>query len=314
MSRFDLHAHVLPPDYVDLLVLPDGNPFPLPPTTQDGLEAFMRRYAVDAAVISTGPPGAFIGDRGQAVELARAANEGLAGIVRADPTRFAALALLPLPDVEAALVELDHALDVLGLDGVLLLSNVAGTYPGDEVWEPLFAELDRRGAYVFLHPSFPPYAPPLPQHPIWLYEFPFETTRALANLVYSGTLARYPNLRLQAAHLGGTAPFIAHRIASLAGREPQLAGDAPAGALEYLSGVYYDTGLSNNLPGIRATLEAVPLVRVVFGTDWPYADLAAEGDDPAPDLRELEPELREAIEHTNAGALVPRWAAAEVSA
>jgi predicted TIM-barrel fold metal-dependent hydrolase len=305
VTRIDAHAHVLPEPYLAGLRLPDGSAFPLPPAPLERLEEAMERHGIDAAVVSTGPPGAFLGDQAQANELARAANEGIAEVVRADPGRFAGLALLPLPDVEAAVAELTHALDVLGLDGVLLLTNVAGTYLGDPSWDPLFDELGRRGAYVFVHPTFPPHAPPLPQHPVWLYEFPFETTRAAASLVYSGTLERCPGVRIQLSHLGGATPFLAHRLASLEAREPELATAAPAGALAYLRRCYYDTGLANHAPGLAATLEVTSLDHVVFGTDWPYAELPSGGD-PVPGLDWLG-EGRAQVEATNVGALVARW-------
>jgi predicted TIM-barrel fold metal-dependent hydrolase len=223
--------------------------------------------------------------------------------VRAAPQRFAGLAALPLPDVDASLAELSHALDVLGLDGVALLSNVGGIYPGDEQLEPVWTELDRRGAYVFLHPAAPG-PPALPQHPIWLYEFPFDTTRAIVNLIYSGTLERANGLRLQLAHLGGTAPFLAHRIASLAAREPDKAGAAASGALAALARCWYDTGLSNHASAVEATAAVVPLERIVFGTDWPYAALPNAGD-PAPELDAFG-DKRALLDSANAGALVPR--------
>jgi predicted TIM-barrel fold metal-dependent hydrolase len=260
-------------------------------------------------VISPGPPGVFFGDQGRANELARTVNEELAAIARAGPARFAALATLPLPDVDAALAELSHALDRLGMDGVWLLSHVAGTYLGAPEWEPLYAELDRRGAYVFVHPALPQSPPPL-EHPVWLYEFPFDTTRAIANLIYGGTFERYPRIRFQFAHLGGTAPFLAHRIASLADREPQSAGEAPAGALQYLRRQWYDTGLSNHALVVRTALQVTTPDRVVFGTDWPYAALPERGDDPAPELDALGAELRAQVDAGNAAALVPRFAAA----
>jgi predicted TIM-barrel fold metal-dependent hydrolase len=300
-----MHAHVLLPGY--LAGLPPG--FPLPPATPDLLFEMMTRYEIDAAVVSTGPPGAFFGDQQRANELARTANEELAALVRAEANRLGALALLPLPDVDAALAEVAHSLDLLALDGVALFSHVAGTYLGDPVLDPLFAELDRRAAFVFVHPTFPPHELPLPQHPVWLYEFPFDTTRAIANLVYSGTLERFPNVKLQLAHLGGAAPYLAHRLASLAAREPERAGAAPAGALGYLSRLYYDTGLANNAPALAATLEVTSARHVVFGTDWPYGDLPADGADPAPGLGGLAAEERTLIDHANAAALVPRVAA-----
>jgi 6-methylsalicylate decarboxylase len=254
--------------------------------------------------MSLGPPGVWFGDAGLAAELARIVNDATADLVRAAPQRFAGLAVLPLPDIDASLTELSHALDVLELDGVALLSNVDGIYPGDERLEPVWTELDRRGTYVFLHPAAPVPPPALPHHPIWLYEFPFDTTRALANLVYSGTLERATRLRLQVAHLGGTAPFLAHRIDSLAAREPNRAAAAPSGALAALARCWYDTGLSNHESAIAATAAVIPFEQIVFGTDWPYAALPPAGD-PAPELDALG-DRRALLDSGNAGALVPR--------
>lgn len=278
---------------------------PLPPTTLDGYKEAMERHEIDAAVLSVGPPAAFLGEAGDSARIARLANDGIAQIVQAEPTRFAGLATLPLPNVEASLTELERCLDELKLDGVMLLSNTAGVYLGDPQLEPLFEALDTRGAYAFVHPGFPPHKPPL-AHPIWLYEFPFETVRAVTNLIYSGTLERYPRIRLQLSHLGGAAPFLAHRIASLADREPDQAQAAPAGALEYLSRLYYDTGLANHAPGLAATQLVTALDHIVFGTDWPYAALPPEGGDPAPGLDVLGAEGRAAVESGHAAALIPR--------
>jgi 6-methylsalicylate decarboxylase len=292
--RIDCHVHVLPPAYRQRL-----GDMPIPPGRLEDYEAVMARYGIDGAVISTGPPGALGGD----VELARIANEGIAEIVR-DP-RFAGVATLPLPHLDASLAELEYALDDLRLDGVMLLSNVAGTYLGDPALEPLLAELDRRGAYVFVHPGFPPYAPPL-GHPVWLYEFPFDTVRALANLVYTGALERHRRIRFQIAHLGGAGPMLAHRIASLADREPELARESPAGAVEYLRRLYYDTGLADNAPALAATRALTAVDRVVLGTDWPYLALP-EGDDPAAGLAWLG-DARAGVDGEHAAALVPRLA------
>jgi 6-methylsalicylate decarboxylase len=307
MTRIDLHAHVVTDAYRELLVTPDGTrPF-VPPAPLDALEANMARYAIDAAVVSIGPPGAFLGDQARANETARAANESIAAIVRAAPARFAGLALLPLPDVDAAVAELTHALDALELDGVILFSNVAGTYLGDPALQPLMAELDRRGAYAFVHPGMPPYREPLGDlHPPWLYEFPFETTRAIANLVFSGTFERHPRIRFQFSHLGGTAPFLANRLASLHDREPDRAAQATAGVAEYLRRQYYDTGLSQFLPAVEATRAIAPFDHIVFGTDWPYAALPQTGNDPSPEFASLPAAERAALDAGNAAALVPR--------
>ena len=231
MSRVDAHAHVAPQAYIDLVPAPGGN-LPKPPVvTAEQLLAMMQRYAIDAAVDLDRAARRVLRRPGRGEREARLANEEIAVAVDANRDRFAGLALLPLPDVDAALSELAHALDTMALEGVLLLSHVAGTYLGDPAWERVYAELDRRGAYVFLHPTVPANGVPL-GHPGWLYEFPFDTTRALANLIYTGTFERYPNIRWQVAHLGGATAVLAHRIASLAAREPGKAQAAPAGALD----------------------------------------------------------------------------------
>ena len=136
---------------------------------------------------------------------------------------------------------------------------------------------------------------------------PFETTRAAINLIYSGTLERCGRLRLQLAHLGGAAPFLAGRIASLAEREPRLACKAPRGARAYLSDLYYDTGLSNSTEGLAAIKEVTEIEHVVFGTDWPYA--ALPDGDPAPALDMFGAPTRRRIESAHAQALVPRLTA-----
>ena len=92
-------------------------------------------------------------------------------------------------------------------------------------------------------------------------------------------------------------------IASLADREPELARRSPAGAVEYLRRLYYDTGLADNAPALAATLELTSLEHVVFGTDWPYLALP-EGDDPAPGLAWLG-DARAGVDGPNASALVP---------
>jgi 6-methylsalicylate decarboxylase len=281
---------------------------PLPPSTAEQLQAMMEKYEIDAAIVSVGPPGAFMGDVGKSTQMARAANDGIAELVRGDPRRFAGLATLPLPDLNASLNELERSLEDLDLDGIMLLTNVAGTYLGDRQLDPLFEVLNEREAYVFVHPGFPAYQPPL-SHPVWLYEFPFETVRAVTNLIYSGILERYPKIRIQLSHLGGAMPFLAHRIASLADREPEQTHEAPAGALEYLRRFYYDTGLANNAPGLAATELVTDISHVVFGTDWPYLSFPASGVDPAPDLDVLAPDRREMVESLNVRELVPRLAA-----
>jgi predicted TIM-barrel fold metal-dependent hydrolase len=306
-ARIDAHLHLIPSAYREELERRGLLGFPLPRAELGDVEAMMHRHDIDGAVLAPTPPGVAFGDERLARRLARVVNEELAAAVATAPSRLGAFAILPLPDVDGALDELAHALDVLRLDGVLLLTNVLGTYVGDPAWDPVFAELDRRGAHVMLHPHHPPHPLPL-DHPVWLYEYPFETTRAAANLIYSGTLERHTRMTLQLPHLGGTAQYLGHRIASLAAREPGAAAAAPAGALTYLSRLYYDTGLADNALALTAAGHVASPDRLLFGSDWPYAPLPDCGD-PQPALDVLG-EQRAAVDGANLARLLPRFAAA----
>jgi predicted TIM-barrel fold metal-dependent hydrolase len=228
----------------------------------------MDANAIDTAVLSLSPPGVAFGDQRLADELARLVNEACASAIATHPGRFAGLAVLPLPDVDAALAEVRHALDVLALDGVVLLSNVLGRYPGDPAWTPLLDELSRREAYVLLHPTTPPYPLPLADQPAWVYEFPFETTRAIAGLIAAGAPQRWPRIRWQVAHLGGTIPFLAERLGAL--------GD-PESTRAFLRGLYYDTALATDPLALTTTRAFAQPGHVVLGSDWPYVDAVDPG-------------------------------------
>jgi predicted TIM-barrel fold metal-dependent hydrolase len=291
-----MHAHVITPRYGAGLLRR------FPPQTPAGLEEFMDRHEIDAAVVSMG--GAL---EARNADAARTGNEELAELVRSQPHRFGALAIVPftLRDPDVAVAEIVYALDTLGLDGVALFSNHDGAYLGDLAWEPVFSELDRRGAYAFVHPTVGSNGVALARYPPWLFEYPFDTTRALTHLVYTGALDRHPNVRLQFAHLGGAAPFLAHRLASLAVREPDLAAAASLPLTAHLARQHYDTGLSNNTVALASTLKLVPVDRVVFGSDWPYLAEPARTD-PTEDFEQLDPLTRARIDFENAAALVPR--------
>jgi predicted TIM-barrel fold metal-dependent hydrolase len=303
--RIDAHLHLTPPRYRERLERRHGGPLP-PPWSRGEMVGFMDSHEIDAGIVSLAPPGVHLGDDREARLLARSCNEATAELVASDRRRFAGLAALPFPDVEGALTELDYALGELGLDGVSLLSNVGGSYLGEAEWEPLLGALDAAGAYVFLHPN----APPGGRHegmPVWMLEFPLDTARAVAGMIYGGVFERFSRIRWQVGHLGGVVPFLAHRIASLADREPEAAGRAPRGALAYLADLHYDTGLSNHADVVELTGRICSPEKIVFGSDWPYLAPPA-GTDPAPGLATLPEETRAAIDAANALALVPRLA------
>ena len=237
--------------------------------------------------------------------------------------------------MEAALAEMSYALDTLHADGIGLLSNYAGIYLGDAHFDPIFAELDRRAALVFIHPtvftgSEIPAArnagSPVLVLPGFMLEFVFDTTRAVANLVLSGTLKKSSHLRIILSHAGGTVPFVTEKIVTGA-LYTALASQISTGQvrlpreqieairqaqvediLNQLRSLYYDTALSANIHVFSSLRQLVPASHILLGTDYPFAPEIESGSTAArlaalPVLSEQE--LQE-IEGENALRLFPR--------
>src|SRR5260370_16791758 len=152
----------------------------------------MDRQGIATAMVSISEPAVYFGKVAVARDLARQINEFSDRLVADHPQRFGAFAVLPLPDVEAALRELAYALDTLKLDGIGLLTNYRGTYLGDAALDALFAELNRRQVVTFIHPSTPPTTDqPTFGLPPPLYEFPFATPPTSLNPLFTGPLHPY---------------------------------------------------------------------------------------------------------------------------
>src|SRR5262245_52889805 len=208
--RIDVHHHVLPQQYVD-----DSTPVKIPDA--DAPLAMMDDWSIDAAITSL-TPRVLLKNAHRLREVARACNEFQAARVQRHPARIGAFALLPLPDVDGALTEISYALDVLRLDGVGLFSSFNDQYLGDPRLDPVFDELNRRAAVVFIHPTHCE----APDHtglgaPPFVVEYVFDTSRTIVNLIFTGTLKRCPKIRFIVAHGGGTVPYLAQRIAMLEG-------------------------------------------------------------------------------------------------
>ena len=248
----------------------------------------------------------FFGDEAFARDLARRCNEFSAQLIQEYPQRFGAFAILPLPDIDASLRELEYALDTLKLDGVVLLSSVDGRYPGDPLFHELFTELNRRKAVIFLHPTVPAINRELKLNlPPFMIEFVFDTTRAVTNLLYSGTLERCPDIRFIVAHAGGTVPYLAYRISM---GQIMLSG-VPQGALTYLKQLHYDTALSANPNALLSLQALVDASHIHFGSDYPFAPelalfLATQG---IQNFDGFDEQARKAVERESALALFPRF-------
>jgi predicted TIM-barrel fold metal-dependent hydrolase len=272
--RIDVHHHVLPPVYVQALTrigAAQSGGASLPPWDLAATLELMDRQQIATAIASVSAPGVYFGDAAFARDTARRCNEFIAQIVRDYPQRFGALAVLPLPDTDAALRELEYALDTLHLDGVILLASVGPQYQGDLAFDELYAELHRRNVVVLLHPTTPPGSDALQLTlPAFVVEFVFDTTRAIANLIYQGVFERYPGITWIVAHAGGTAPYLVDRFAMSEAIAPELHVRAPQGAKAYLQRLYYDTAIAASPAVFGALQTLVAADHVLFGSDHPY--------------------------------------------
>lgn len=310
MPIIDVHAHLVPADYLAAMHaagVHDVEGFPLPPWSEDAHLATMDRNGITASILSISAPGVSFTGGQAARDLARRINEAAAERRARSNGRFGAFALLTLPDVDGALAEMAYALDVLKLDGVGLLTNVGGTYLGDPAFEALFAEADRRGAVVYTHPVAPPgYEKLVLGYAASALEYPFDTTRMLLNLVASGTLRRYPNLRLIASHGGGAVPYLAWRMASISPYFNRLDPPITPGEIEaQLKAVYYDCTAVSNAVSLPTYTAFVPPQRRLFGSDTPFMPEASIQPALGALAADLSPVDLAALHSGNAAALFP---------
>ncbi len=259
----------------------------------------MDRQGIKKAITSISSPGIYFGDRVFRNNLARRCNKFSAELCDKYPKRFGAFAILPLPDIGASLIELEHAIDTLNLDGVVIHSNINGRYIGDPEFDDLLLELNRRNAVVFIHPNSPPEDKlPMSKSRAAALEFVFDTTRLVANLIYRGILKRYPDINFILSHAGGTVPYLVWRISFGKKR-----------VINQLKKLYYDIALSATPYVFPSLLELVDPSHILFGSDHPFL--------PEPlitsIIREFEnyqgfnANIRKIIERENALALFPHF-------
>jgi predicted TIM-barrel fold metal-dependent hydrolase len=264
-ERIDVHHHFYAPEYNAMLAESRG-----------GLPGFAKNWTPQASLADMDDGGvgmallSVAADAALPAHTARACNDYAAGVVRTHPGRFGLFAALPLPDVDASLQEIAYALDVLGAQGVGMLTSYGKPYLGDPAFWPVFEELDRRHAVVFVHPTLNACCAGLvPDVAPTVIEFGTDTTRAIASLVFGGGASKFQNIRFIFSHGGGTMPFLIGRFVNLA-RAPQMAERLPNGLLPELQRFYYETAQVSNRGAMSSLRELVPTSQVLFGTDFPY--------------------------------------------
>jgi 6-methylsalicylate decarboxylase len=309
----DVHHHILP-DFFWRATNEGDNPvggIAPPPWSKEAMLSYMDDAGTNVAVTCISTPGVHMGDDEAAGDLARRVNEFGAELIKERPDRFGGFAALPLPDIDGSLRELEYALDTLKLDGVVLFSNARGIYLGDKRFKPLFDELERREAVVFVHPT----ASPDPSAhglglPDSLIDFTADTTRAVAQLHYGNTFARTPNVKYIFSHAGGTIPYLATRFGIVDEMNVIPGAEERGTAAETLRRLYWDTALSWRPPILRMLRTEVGLDQVLFGSDYPYLrrDLAVTCRGKVEASPELNKDESRAVLSGNALRLFPRLA------
>ncbi|MDT4935771.1 MAG: 6-methylsalicylate decarboxylase [Pseudonocardiales bacterium] len=285
-ARIDLHQHFFPAREFGaehLRRLEDETGWRFPPENFPWSPAknlrFMDQLGIETAILSlTGSPGGDgVGPANR--EFARFLNTTAHQAVIDHPGRFGFFANLPIPsDTEAALDELVYAIDMLGAAGVNLTSSYGtgeqARYVGHDAFDPIWEELDRRGAVVFIHGDQTPSTNRYPSRlvPIPVGEVPNETYKAAADLVTRAKKRRYANVRIVLSHSGGSTLCLASRAAVLA--HSQGADLSPEEMIEDFRGFYYETALSGFETSLVALEDFVEPDHILFGSDFPAVDLA----------------------------------------
>jgi 6-methylsalicylate decarboxylase len=306
-AAIDVHHHFLPPFYKPLVKgwmdkFATGVDAVMAWTPQASLAA-MDEARVEQAILSISSPGVHFGDPAQARDVARDCNDYAAALGQAHPGRFGFFAALPMPDVDGAIREAERALKFDGAKGVGLLSNYGGRYLGEPEFRPLFEWLGRNGTQIYVHPTDAPCCAGLvPDLATPLIEFPVDTGRTIASLLWSGTLSAFPKLRFIFSHGGGILPMVAERVIAMGFVNRELAARVPEGAAAALAGIYVDTA-SVTTPAAMAALQAwLPTEQILYGTDFPWGTLAASRGALA--RLKLPPEILAAVERDNAERLL----------
>jgi 6-methylsalicylate decarboxylase len=296
-TRIDVHHHFIPQFHADAMMAPGRRAGPPPPkwTPELSLQE-MDKSGIATSILSIAQPGVWYGNNiEESRSLARQLNEFATKVVKDHPGRFGLFAVIAPPDVDGSLKEIEYAFDTLKADGIGLLTSYLDKYLGDPSFAPVYEELNRRKAVVYVHPTTPACCRGLvPGIPPGSIEYATDSTRTIAHLVFSGTATKFPDIRWIFSHSGGTLPFLTARFVRLA--QERKPAHLPNGPLPEFKKFYYELAQGNTPGQIAALLKMVELSQLMYGTDYPFRDgaevnagLAAWGFDAA-ELRSIERE------------------------
>jgi 6-methylsalicylate decarboxylase len=274
--RIDVHAHYWTDDYLDLLVdLGKADADAARGIGAGGggeLEARLRlmdRAGVEIQVLSACPQAPYGEDGKKAARAARFVNDQYAELAGNHRDRFRAFAALPMPHVEESVGEMGRALDELGMAGIAMNTTVLGRALVEPDFEPVFAELNCRGAVLYLHPAGNSACSPLigNYHLTWMVGAPVEDTISIMHLITHGIPARYPDIKIINSHLGGALPMLLQRADDQYRWEAPDTPEPPSVAARRM---WYDTVGHGYVPALRCAIDSFGADRLLLGTDFPY--------------------------------------------
>jgi predicted TIM-barrel fold metal-dependent hydrolase len=269
--RIDVHHHLSPPSYVAASVAAGFGEAPLRKWTPEQSIADMDKAGIAVAMLSVTTPGVNFTSGETAGKLARECNEYAAKLISDHPGRFGGFAMLPLTDIDASLQEISYALDTLKLDGIGLLTSYHDKWLGDPAFLPVMEELNRRKVVVYTHPTAADCCVNLVRtQPPVMIEFGTDTTRAIADIIFSGNAQKFRDIRWIFSHAGGTMPFLIERLVRHPTLDPKAKPTVPDGTLAELRRFWYDTAQTANKAAMSALAAIIPPSQIVFGTDFPY--------------------------------------------
>ncbi|HVB98148.1 MAG TPA: amidohydrolase family protein [Candidatus Dormibacteraeota bacterium] len=287
-GRIDVHEHMFSPAYRHIAKMPKLSARPggnrrasplLAHWTPEGALEQMKKNGTATAVLSipvTGYSFAAL-SREEARTLARGNNEYGAQVAKDYPGRFGFFASLPLLNTEDSLKEIEYSYDTLNATGIGLFTSYGTKWPGDPAFEPVFAELNRRKAVVFIHPTTPACCGELIPgvSPVWV-EFDFDTVRSALSLLVNHTFEKFPDIKFILTHSGGALPVETARIQGIV--DPGVAGSQPGTVEWYFSHIFYDIANGSNPMALAALTKLVPTSQILFGTDFPYVRMGTTLD------------------------------------
>ena len=269
-GRVDMHHHIFPPFYVKAMEEQmRASGFTLRPWTPAISIDMMDKHGIATAFFS--PVQRLVmdsmSDRSEnGRNLARQHNEYGAQLVKDYPGRFGHFATLPLPDTDGSLKEIAYSLDTLKADGIALWTSYLDKWLGDPSFFPVYEELNRRSAVVFVHPARATCCRNLPGQS-GIIEYDIDTARAIDSLLWNGTTSKFPNIRFIFSHSGGAFPVLAARIVD---DYPKNRADKIPNGVQYeIKKLYFDTAHAGWAPALDSLKDIVPVTQILYGSDAP---------------------------------------------